>query len=206
MRTQSTLRTLAFLFMLHVVTSVSAQFAPTNFPIHQTYTATRNGKEIGWLKISSFNNNSDHFLTTESNLVVQMLFSFEAKAIVMNKFTGNVLTQAGVHRTINGKVKLDNAVQLTGGKYNIIKGDADQPISKPIVTTVTSLYFKEPVGITEVFSEVYLCFLQIKKTAPSVYETSLPDGGLMTYSYTHGNLTHITAKTTYGTVHFELKK
>ena len=135
-----------------------------------------------------------------------MVFSFEAKAFTVNKFKGNTLIQAGVYRTLNGREKLDNELQFTDGRYKISKGNATKPITKAIRTTVSSIYFQEPVGITEIFSEVYLQFMALKNIAPSVYVSDLPDGGTMTYTYKMGKLTNITASTSYGTVLFQLNQ
>ena len=199
-------KTLAIFLIIYSGTTVHAQLTNMAYVSQNIYSANRNGKEIGWMKTISSQVGNELFLTTESNLVIQMLFSFEAKAITANKFIGNTLYQAGVHRTLNGKIKLENALQFINGQYKIIKGKSEQSFSKPIINTVTSIYFKEPVNITQLFSEVYLCYVELKKTAPSVYTSLLPDGGSMTYSYTVGKLTHITAKTAYGTVQFQLKQ
>ena len=199
------LETIAIIMLIHLAMVLRGQFINMNYVLQNNYAATRNGKTIGWLRTTSSQDGNERSLTTESNLTIRMLISFEAKAITVNKFKGNTLIQAGVYRTLNGREKLDNELQLTDGKYKIIKGDAE-PLTRPIVNTVVSIYFKEPVGITEVFSEVYLCFIQLKKIAPSIYQSLLPDGGIMTYSYTLGKLTHITAKTSYGTLQFDLKQ
>jgi hypothetical protein len=68
---------------------------------------------------------------------------------------------------------------------------------------VTSLYFTEPKGVDEVFSEVYLQYLKVEAIAPGTYETKLPKGGKMTYTYSGGKLTRIKSQTQYGQVIFE---
>jgi len=191
--------------LLHFATCLNGQLVNINYSSQSLYIATRNGKEIGWLKASRSETGNDKFLTTESNLAFNVLISFEAKAITANKFKGNILVRAGVYRTLNGRRKLNNELELAEGKYKIVKGEAGQPITRPITNTVVSIYFREPAGITEIFSEVYLCFIQLKKIGPAVYETLLPDGGSMIYSYSMGRLAQITAKTSYGTVQFDLK-
>jgi hypothetical protein len=195
---------IAIVAFIHVATTLNSQLANMNDVVQNKYTVIRNGKEIGWLKTTSSQSGSERFLVTESSFTIQMLLSFEAKAITANKFAGDILLQAGVHRTLNGKVKLDNALLLNDGHYKIINGKPEEAPGRPIINTVTSIYFKEPVGITEIYSEVYLRYVPLSKTRPSVYTSSLPDGGSMTYSYTLGRLTLITAKTAYGTVLFKL--
>jgi hypothetical protein len=197
---------LAAALLLYSAATLKAQLASFNCQVQRTYTATQNGKEVGWLRISGVENGSERILKTESNLLFQLLFSFDAKAWVTNRFIGNTLTQAIVFRTLNGKVKLDNDFQLRDGYYKAIKGDADVATTKPIYRTVTTLYIMEPIGVTEVFSEVYLRFIPVEKIASSEYRTPLPDGGVMTYTYIQGQLVTVVANTSLATVLFQLKQ
>ena len=169
------------------------------------YIATKNGETIGWLRTNYIQKGEEKWLTTESNLELQVLISFKAIALTCNRFNTNILEQAAVTRTLNGRAKLDNLLKLEGNKYVTIKGNPEVSIQKPIVNTVASIYFKEPVGITEIFSEVYLRFITLKKLSASTYNTSLPDGGTMTYTYSNGMLTEIIASTNYGTIYFKLQ-
>jgi hypothetical protein len=168
------------------------------------YTATRNGKNIGWLKTTQLQSGNETWLTTESQLVIDILISFTAKAKTYNKYTGIVLTEASVHRTLNGRKKLDNEIRFIDGRYHVAGNDDAAPINKAIRYSVTYLYFNEPIKITEVFSEVYLLYLALKKLGHSTYTTLLPDGGSMTYTYNMGKLNNVVAKTSYGEVTFKL--
>lgn len=197
-------KAIAMLLLNGFATAVHCQLISAGNSLQQNYTATRNGKTIGWLRIISSQNGDEKSLSIESKLTIWMMLSFEAKALTVNKFKGGILIKAGVYRTLNGRQKLDNELQLIDGRYKIIKGDAEQPVNKAIHNTVASLYFNEPVGISEVFSEVYLCFIPLKKVATSVYASQLPDGGNITYYYKLGKLISITASTSYGTVFFQL--
>jgi hypothetical protein len=105
---------------------------------------------------------------------------------------------------LNGRRKLDNEIQFINGRYHVSSNEDFAPISKAIRHSVTFLYFNEPAGISEVFSEVYLSYLVVKKMGESTYTTLLPDGGSMTYSYHMGKLTNVLAKTSYGLVNFRL--
>ena len=182
------------------------QYVSVKTTKESVFTAIRNGKNIGWLKASILQNGNETYLTTESKLVVDVLISFTAIAKSLNKYTGTVLTEASVHRTLNGKIKLDNEIRLVNGRYRVSGSDKTGQVNRAIRHSVTFLYFNEPTGISEVFSEVYLCFLVVTKTGESTYTTLLPDGGSMTYTYHMGQPTNIIAKTSYGTIQFKLVK
>jgi hypothetical protein len=180
------------------------QLVSVKTPSETIYAATRNGKNIGWLKTTQFQSGNETWLTTESQLVVDILISFTAKAKTFNRYMGTVLTEASVYRTLNGRKKLDNDIRFVDGRYHVSGNDDAPPITKAIRRTVTFLYFNEPLNFTEVFSEVYLIYLVVKKVGESTYTTLLPDGGSMTYSYQMGKLVNIDAKTSYGAVSFRL--
>lgn len=194
----------------HIITSLLVlpaiaclgQLVSVQIPNEINFTATRNGKNIGSLKTSVSHSGNEYFLLTESNLVIDIVISFSAKAITTNKYTGLVLMEASLKRTVNGRKKLENHVRFENGRYHVTSTGETTPVTRAIRHTVTYLYFNEPAGIKEVFSEVYLSFLTVTKLNDSTYRTLLPDGGSMTYHYQFGKLTQVVAKTTYGTVIF----
>ena len=204
MKFKTGIQLLAALLAL-TITVIKAQSRTGNYATRHKYTATRNGKEIGWLRCECIQRPGEISITTESSLFIQVIFPFEAKAITANKFNGAALSEAMVYRTLNNKVKLDNQVQFVNGQYKVIKGECKNSVTKQITSTSTSVYFKEPVGETELFSEVYLCLLKLEKIAASVYQVNLPDGGVMTYHYALGKLVRVIAKTSYATVYFDLE-
>ncbi|MES2649507.1 MAG: DUF6134 family protein [Bacteroidota bacterium] len=189
-----------------VLLPVAAQFISMNNVGHRVYNIIRNNKIIGNLTVSSIKKNNQLFVRNEAKFNIQMVGSFAATAIATNTFRENTLMHATVQRTLNGKVKTDNEIKFNSGKYQVVKGKSSQEIKRVINYTVSSLFFIEPANVSEVFSEVYLQFLKVKKLAPAVYETNLPDGGLMTYTYHSGMLTNVVAKTNYATVQYQLKK
>jgi hypothetical protein len=50
----------------------------------------------------------------------------------------------------------------------------------------TSLYFTEPTAIKQLYSDIYLTMLDIKKVSNGVYKLLLPDGNVNYYYYTDG--------------------
>lgn len=183
--------------------SSNGQLVSVSTSSENVFTATRNGKNIGWLKASHYQSGNDTWITTESNLLIDILITFSAKAKCINKYVGTVLTEAEVHRTLNGRSKLDNIIRMVNGSYHF-SGTEATPVTKVIRNSVTFLYFNEPVNVREVFSEVYFTYLPVIKVSESTYLTRLPDGGTMTYTYRLGRLMTVVAKTTYGTVTFSL--
>jgi hypothetical protein len=193
-------------WLLLLLNPVYAQLVSMKDLVQRVYNIVRNNKIIGSVTVNSLSKNNQFMVRTETNFNIQMVTNFEAKAVATNTFSANTLIHATMCRTLNGKVKTDNEIQFKAGRYQVIKGNSKQAIQQPINYTVSGLYLYEPANISEVFSEVYLQYLKIKRIAPAVYETILPDGGLMTYTYKSGVLTNVVAKTAYVTVQYQLKK
>src|SRR5690349_14142986 len=131
--------------MLFLSKPVSSQLVSMNNPVQHEYNILRNNKIIGSLAISTIVKDNQLFVRSETFFVIQMVVNFEAKAIVTNTFTANILTHASVRRTLNGKVKIDNEIQFISGRYQAVKGKINQPINHAILHTVSVLFLKEPV-------------------------------------------------------------
>ena len=194
----------ATLFIISI--NLKSQQAVNSQSWQLNYTAYKNGKEIGWSKISVSRSGNQVYIVADSKLDIQVLFTIEAKAHVTNRFLETTITTLSAFRTVNGKVKLDNNLENSNGTYVALKGDLNQQLYKPISNTVLSLYLNEPRSVKEVFSEVYMVYIPVNQISPSVYQTPLPDGGTMTYYYSNSRLFRVIAKTFYGTVQFELNK
>jgi len=65
---------------------------------------------------------------------------------------------------------------------------------------VIDLYFKEPVGITHVFSNMYAQMLDLKRMDKGQYQLTTPDNNNSLYSYRNGKLISIEVDTPVGKV------
>ena len=62
---------------------------------------------------------------------------------------------------------------------------------QPITATVGSLYYTEPEGLTEIFSERHGKFLEIEKESEGRYRLKKPDDRFNTYQYENGVCTKV---------------
>ncbi len=65
---------------------------------------------------------------------------------------------------------------------------------------VIDLYFKEPVGLSKIFSNMYADFLPIKKLEQGHYVLTTPDSKTSHYYYTNGNIERIEVEISLGKV------
>jgi hypothetical protein len=173
---------------------------------YRNYSVLWRGKEIGFLKATSQSQPHGQFYATDSEMNVNMLLSFHIQSNTTNLFTNSQLKEAQVQRYVNKKKKLTSTTHYNDNHYELKKDKDDVVKMKSnIPATVTWLYFNEPIAKNEIYSEVFLTFLKFKEIAASVYETTLPDGDVMTYTYRAGVLQRVEIESGYGEFIFKLK-
>jgi len=69
-----------------------------------------------------------------------------------------------------------------------------------ITYCVVDLYFKEPLGITKVFSNMYAQMVELKRMDDGQYQLITPDNNNSLYSYKNGKLINIEVDTPVGKV------
>ena len=90
--------------------------------------------------------------------------------------------------------------RMESSKYKCERNGTTHIESREITFSIVDLYFKEPSGLTEVFSTMYADFLPIQSRAPGEYIVTTPDNMKAWYSYKDGKLVKIESETPLGTV------
>jgi len=159
---------------------------------NNTYDVIVAGRTIGSLKV--FDNESD------SDTEVQRIESDFKILFYSGKFStqasfaqGRLMTAVSAHE-VNGNVKerthTKNVAKTSNYTVSFSGEDGEKKPAKefnePILNTVTSLYYKEPINITEVYSERYGQMCNVKKVSDGNYSVSLPDGKQGLYTYKSG--------------------
>lgn len=173
---------------------------------YRNYSVIWRGKEVGFLKATSQAQPQGQFYATDSEMNINMLLTFKIQSNTTNLFSNAQLKDAHVQRLVNKKKKLTATTRFADNHYELKKDNDDiVKFKSNIPATVTWLYFNEPVQKSEIFSEVFQTFLKFKEIAASVYETTLPDGDIMTYTYRSGILQRVEIESGYGEFVFKLK-
>lgn len=149
------------------------------------------GRTIGSLKVfddPASNNVETHRIESKFKLLF-----YSGKYSTQTNFVQGQLVSAVCAHEVNGDLKEKTQTKSSvKSLYEVwFSGeDADKKPKKefnsPINNTVTSLYYKEPVNINEVYSERYGQMCAIKKTSEGNYAVSLPDGKKGVYTYKNG--------------------
>ena len=149
------------------------------------------GRTIGSLKVfdeKGLNDAETHRIESD----FKIMFYKGSYSTQTNYVQGKLVSATCAHH-VNGDLK-EQTLTKTSSKtlYEVLfsgEDAEDKPnvvVNKPISSTITSLYYKEPVNITEVYSERYGKMCNIRKLSEGKYGVTLPDGKEGVYSYKNG--------------------
>ncbi|CAG5069219.1 hypothetical protein DYBT9623_01955 [Dyadobacter sp. CECT 9623] len=149
------------------------------------------GRTIGSLKVfddKGIDNKETHRI--ESDFKVMF---YKGKYATQTDYVQGKLVSATCSHHVNGDLKEKTLTKSsTKSLYEIMfsgEDAEDKPkmvFNSPISSTITGLYYKEPVNVSEVYSERYGKMCSVKKLSDGKYGVSLPDGKQGIYSYKNG--------------------
>jgi hypothetical protein len=150
------------------------------------------GRTIGSLKVfdnKGLDNTETHRI--ESNFKIMF---YKGKYATQTNYVQGKLVSATCSHHVNGDLKEQTDTKKNAGKpsYDVLfsgEDGEDKPrieFKSPIQSTITGLYYKEPVNISEVYSERYGKMCSVKKLSEGKYGVVLPDGKQGIYSYKNG--------------------
>jgi hypothetical protein len=161
------------------------------------YNVIFSGKNVGSLKV--FGNGSKdtntEFYKIESKF--KLLF-YSGTYVTESNFEDGKLRAASSAHHVNGNLKGKTLTTAGGDPIYEVKflGEEAPKINTKhlnfdINHTVTSLYYKEPIDIKEVYSERYAKMCNVKKLTANSYGVELPDGKQGVYIYSKGQCSEV---------------
>ncbi|MBU3675646.1 MAG: hypothetical protein FGM54_00460 [Chitinophagaceae bacterium] len=172
------------------------------------YDVVKDSKKVGYFQIGRAVNPGEVVIRSESTVRVSMLFTIEVIDKMYAVFRNNVLHTATIYRTLNGNVRVNNLTQWQNGKYALsTKDDKNNgAFTQTIRFTTVSLYFDEPLNLTEVYSEKFQRMVAIKSIGIHKYQLTLPDGNTAKYTYVNGYCSEVEAQTDWAVIKFVFKE
>lgn len=172
--------------MLLLVTIATNAMSQTSF-----YDVIVAGRNVGFLKVFNYEPKNDLELQRiESNF--KFLF-YSGKYSIQSSYSQGKLVNSVASHHVNGDLKEKTQTKsAVSPLYQVLFSGEDAPkndkkdINYPISRTITSLYYKEPINITEVYSERYGQMCSVKKLSEGNYGVNLPDGKQGIYTYKNG--------------------
>lgn len=190
-----------------IVAILSFSMGLSVFAQTKKYEVELSGKKIGELTVSKAVKGTATTYKLESSSEVKVLFTTKKNYVLMNViYKDGKLISSNCKNEINGEV--DNYANITwdGSKYDVTNEKGKLTYSTPVTFSVISLYFQEPKGMTELFTERVGEKYPLKYLGDGRYEYKIPNGDKNVYVYKDGELVETERKTIVGTVYVKLVK
>jgi hypothetical protein len=150
--------------------------------------------------------NLEYYSITSKNSVNYVLGKIDVDHKTSVTYKDGVLQESFLRTDKNGEVDQFCSVSYDGQTYKIQTEKEKLTLSRPITASVVTLYFKEPVGLSEIFSEVFGRMVPVTEIKPHKYSINMPDGKKNTYTYENGIVVEVEVPSPVGTAHIRLKK
>lgn len=180
------LLSLFIILMLLMPVFSNAQYIQLNYKI------TRNGDEIGWLRIEKTTKGNTSDLLLVSEIKTKIVFPITVFVKESSTFERGKLVYSSQIRKTNGTLNLEKQTRLVANEYEVLENGARQELSfTSIGTNLQCLYFDEPVNLKSVYCDNQKCFVKVGKTTDGGYNVKFPNGNTNSYYYKEGVCTKI---------------
>lgn len=178
---------LAYLILLvpmAVLTSASAQET-------LSFKVVWRGDSIGYFETQTRDSSSYQLYNINSEVAFWLFGKRRLYYNYRTVYDTSSLLRASSINTLNGSVRSSSAVFRTKGGYDIFIDDKEEQRLEDleIFYSVSKLYYEEPVGVEEVFSERYGTFMKVEVVEPNKYKVEKPGGRYNIYTFVDGKCT-----------------
>ena len=119
-------------------------------------------------------------------------FMYDVVYVGENRFENGLLKTALSSQEVNGKLKEKTNTVQNSESYQVTFADAKSTaketarVPHPINHTVTSLYYREPINLKQIYSDRYGKMCPVEKVSAGAYDVEMPDGKKTRYTYAQG--------------------
>jgi len=152
----------------------------------------KKNSRIGYIDIEKTSLNKITTYTLDSEVKVKVVFNFSAIGREKSIYKDDTLIFSSIYRKLNNKVKLNQSLFFVNGKYLLKKKNKKEKINIDVINSnLVTLFFYEPVGIQEIYSDKYKKMVKITPIGNSRYKIVLPNKSTSIYHYENGKCTMI---------------
>jgi len=167
--------------LIFLICSFSSVFAQQS-----KFNIKRNGEIIGQMYFQQKEEGENTYLTITSKVHTRFLFKINVETEDQAHFKNGRLLTSNVNRIVNGNPKEAKKTSWLNNAYQLKTGDKISTLNQPINYNMMLLYVKEPVNISEIYSDNFQCFIPIQKNGTHQYRINLPDGNYNDYHFENG--------------------
>lgn len=170
-----------------------------------TYNIMYKNNIIGHMQYVQQKSGNHLYLKIVSDAETKMLMSIKVNVQEEAHYTNDKLVYSHVYRYVNGKTKVNKQTKAFGNTYQTSSnGKSGSVITQQIDWNFTMFYCKEPLNISQVYSDAFQQFITIKALQPHVYQVELPDGNYNVYYYKNGICNKVDVHNTWCTIQMQL--
>lgn len=161
-----------------------------NLQLH--YKITRNGEEIGWMRLDKNTVGNTSVLLLVSEIKTKVVFPITFFSKESSTFENGKLVCSSQFRKTNGAMKSERQTRLMGNEYEVTVNGEKKKLSFPTITeNLLSLYFKEPIDSKVVYCDNQQCFVKVARTEDGGYNVQFPNGNVNCFYYKEGVCTKV---------------
>src|SRR6478609_11834234 len=151
------------------------------------YNVLYKGNNIGNMYLAQIQTGDELSIKLTSNIQMNVLMSVSMYVAEESLYKEDKLIYSTVDRKVNGKQKANRQTKYCNGSYEIFTEGKKGKLNKTGINyNLARLYCKEPVNITEVYSDAFQQFLNIEVLGAHKYKLALPDGNYNVYYFKNG--------------------
>lgn len=155
--------------------------------VQLNYKITRNGEEIGWLRLDKNTIGNTSVLLLVSEIKTKLVFPITVFAKEFSTFEKGKLVYSSQIRKTNGTIKCDKQTRLIGNEYEITANGEKKKSSFPTINeNLLCLYFQEPMDLKSVYCDNQQCFVKVARTSDDGYKVQFPNGNVNYFYYKEG--------------------
>jgi len=153
---------------------------------------------IGFIDIEKTSIDEITTYIINSEVKAKVIFIFNAVGIEKYIYKSDTLIYSSLYRKLNNKVKLNQTLSLVEGKYFLKEKNRIEALDFHIINrNLVTLFFIEPIGIHEVYSDKYREMVRITPMDKGKYRVVLPNKSTNIYHYENGVCTLIEVTGTF---------
>lgn len=170
------------------------------------YDIVNKGDIIGAMKLNLARTGTNYSIKMDSKVEVKFIVTTTIKMQEESHFQKDRLIHSTAKRMYNQTVKQNNQTKAADSFYYLINKGKTTTLKVPTINyNLLLLYYKEPVNISEVYSDSFQRFLKIDKVANHHYKITLPDGDHNEYFFENGVCSKVIIHGTFFQVQMLLK-
>lgn len=171
-----------------------------------TYDVIVHNRSIGQLNVTKAPTTTGVQYRVNADVAVWMFGEKRMITRFTSTYRDNLLTESSFNDKLNGRTKHDALVHWDGSGYQVRVNNASSTITnRRAIYSAVILYDREPVGISELFSERYGQFCALRPVSTHAYELTLPDGKKNYYRYVNGICREVEVEQPFFTIFFRLR-